>query len=119
MRPPSTRHYSRSRSSADSPRIPAVAICQGTPVRNEIEARGVARLAEATDVATAAIAGRFGWGAVDGKIQFIGSVKVRMTDFKIQPPNPSFAGGAIKTGDEVTLRFHWWVNRVGTNTGGK
>ena len=57
------------RSRADSPRVPAVAYCQGTPLRGEIEARGPSRLAEATDIATAAIAGRFGSGAVDGKIQ--------------------------------------------------
>ena len=57
------------RSRADSPRIPAVAYCQGTPLRNEIEARGASRLDEATDIATAAIANRFGSGAVDGKIQ--------------------------------------------------
>ncbi len=57
------------RSRADSPRIPAVAYCQGTPLRNEIEARGASRLDEATGIATAAIADRFGAGAVDGKIQ--------------------------------------------------
>ena len=56
------------RSRAASPRIPAVAYCQGTPLRNEIEAKGVARLAEATDVAEKAIAERFGTGAVDGGI---------------------------------------------------
>ncbi len=57
------------RSRANSPLIPAVAYCQGTPLRNEIEARDPARLAEATDAATEAIAKRFGYGAVDGKIQ--------------------------------------------------
>ena len=57
------------RSRAASPRIPAIAYCQGTPLRNEIEARDASRLGEATDVAAAAVAGRFGWGAVDGKIQ--------------------------------------------------
>ena len=57
------------RSRAESPRIPAIAICQGTVVRSEIEARGVSRLTEATDVATAAIARRFGSGPVEGKIQ--------------------------------------------------
>jgi hypothetical protein len=36
-----------------------------------------------------------------------------MTDFKITPPSPSFGGVSIKTGDEVTLSFVWWVNRVG------
>lgn len=57
------------RSRADSPCIPAVAYCQGTPLRSEIEARGPSRLVEATDAATHAIASRFGSGAVDGKIQ--------------------------------------------------
>ena len=57
------------RSRAESPRIPAIAYCQGTPLRSEIEARGANRLGEATDVAAAAIAARFGRGKVDGKIQ--------------------------------------------------
>jgi SAM-dependent methyltransferase len=57
------------RSRAASAREVAVAYCQGTPLRNEIEARDPARLAEATDAATAAIAARFGDDAVDGLIQ--------------------------------------------------
>jgi SAM-dependent methyltransferase len=57
------------RSRASSPRIPAVAYCQGTPLRSEIESRGGSRLDEATDVAAEAIAERFGRGAVEGKIQ--------------------------------------------------
>jgi SAM-dependent methyltransferase len=57
------------RSRAESARIPAMAYCQGTPLRNEIEARDAARLGEATAVAADAIARRFGRGAVDGKIQ--------------------------------------------------
>jgi SAM-dependent methyltransferase len=57
------------RSRATSPRVPAIAYCQGTPLRNEIEARDKSRLAEATDVAAEAIAQRFGPGPVDGKIQ--------------------------------------------------
>lgn len=57
------------RSRAQSPRIPAIAYCQGTPLRNEIQARDAARLAEATDAAAEAIARRFGQGNVDGKIQ--------------------------------------------------
>ncbi|HTM09941.1 MAG TPA: class I SAM-dependent methyltransferase [Verrucomicrobiae bacterium] len=56
------------RSRAASPDIPAVAYCQGTPLRNEIEARDPGKLAEATAVASRAIAARFGSGAVDGKI---------------------------------------------------
>ncbi|MGZ5113239.1 MAG: class I SAM-dependent methyltransferase [Usitatibacter sp.] len=57
------------RSRAASPRDPAIAYCQGTPLRNEIEARDASRLGAATDIATQAIARRFGAGAVDGKIQ--------------------------------------------------
>jgi ubiquinone/menaquinone biosynthesis C-methylase UbiE len=57
------------RSRAKSPRDPAIAYCQGTPLRNEIESRGPGRLGEATDVAAEAVARRFGQGAVDGKIQ--------------------------------------------------
>ena len=57
------------RSRAASPDIPAIAYCQGTPLRSEIEARGPSRLLEATDAAAAAIRDRFGHGAVDGKIQ--------------------------------------------------
>ena len=57
------------RSRADSPRIPAVAYCQGTPLRGEIEARDASRLDEAVEVATLAIVNRFGPGPVDGKIQ--------------------------------------------------
>jgi SAM-dependent methyltransferase len=57
------------RSRATSCRIPAIAYCQGTPLKNEIEARAPARLGEATDIAAEALAKRFGRGAVDGKIQ--------------------------------------------------
>ena len=57
------------RSQAVSARIPAVAFCQGTPLRSEIEARDKSSLAEATDAAEEAIAQRFGRGAIDGKIQ--------------------------------------------------
>jgi len=57
------------RSRATSPQVPAVAYCQGTPLRNEIEARDASRLGEATDIATEALARRFGPGPVDGKIQ--------------------------------------------------
>ena len=57
------------RSRAASPRIAAMAYCQGTPLRNEIEARGPSKLDEATDLAAAALASRFGSGTVDGKIQ--------------------------------------------------
>lgn len=57
------------RSRARSAQVPAIAYCQGTPLRSEIEQRDAARLGEATDVAADAIAKRFGPGPVDGKIQ--------------------------------------------------
>ena len=57
------------RSRAASARIPAIAYCQGTPLRNEIEVLDSARLGAATDAAEQALARRFGTGAVDGKIQ--------------------------------------------------
>ena len=47
-----------------------------------------------------------------GYIKFAGSVKAKMTDFNIEPPSPSLGGVSIKTGDEVTLRFIWWVKPV-------
>jgi SAM-dependent methyltransferase len=58
-------------SPAQSARIVAVAYCQGTPWRNEIEARDASMLDAATDAAEMEIARRFGTGTVDGKIQAI------------------------------------------------
>jgi ubiquinone/menaquinone biosynthesis C-methylase UbiE len=55
-------------SKAASPREPAIAFCQGTPTRNEIEARG-GSLEAATDAATAALARRFGDGPIEGRIR--------------------------------------------------
>lgn len=57
------------RSRAESARVPALAYCEGTPLRNEIVARSGASLADATSACLAAIAQRFGDGPVDGKIQ--------------------------------------------------
>lgn len=57
------------RSRAGSPRDPAVAYCEGTPLRNEIEARDASRLEEATNQATDALAQRFGKGAIEGRIR--------------------------------------------------
>jgi SAM-dependent methyltransferase len=57
------------RSRAESAQVPAIAYCQGTPLRSEIEARDKSCLDEATGIAAGAIAERFGTGFVDGKIQ--------------------------------------------------
>jgi ubiquinone/menaquinone biosynthesis C-methylase UbiE len=55
-------------SKAASARDVAVAYCQGTPLRNEIEARGADRVEQATTAAADAIAARFGRGPVEGRI---------------------------------------------------
>jgi ubiquinone/menaquinone biosynthesis C-methylase UbiE len=57
------------RSHAASARDAATAYCQGTPLRNEIEARDASRLLEATGAAADALARRFGEGAIEGRIQ--------------------------------------------------
>ena len=56
-------------SRASSPRIPAVAYCQGTVLRNEIEAREAGKLEAATNYAESAIADKHGRGEVAAKIQ--------------------------------------------------
>ena len=56
-------------STAPSPRHPALAYCQGTPLRSEIEARDARLLDVVTDRAAEAIAERYGNGPVSGKIQ--------------------------------------------------
>ncbi|MBK5333223.1 MAG: class I SAM-dependent methyltransferase [Ilumatobacteraceae bacterium] len=57
------------RSKAATCSMPAIGFCQGTPLRNEIEARDPAGLAAATAVAAAAIGDRFGRTNVDGAIR--------------------------------------------------
>ena len=57
------------RSRAASCRNPAIGFCQGTPLRNEIEARDPSGLQHAIEVASEAVAQRWGRDAVDGKMQ--------------------------------------------------
>jgi ubiquinone/menaquinone biosynthesis C-methylase UbiE len=56
-------------SKAPSPRHPAIAFCQGTPLRNEIEARDASLLGTVTDKVAEAIAAEFGKEEVTGKIR--------------------------------------------------
>ena len=56
-------------SRAASPSVPAVAYCQGTPLRNEIEARDAGKLEAATQYAASFIADRHGRGEIAAKIQ--------------------------------------------------
>lgn len=67
LRPKITTLAAKSR--AASPSIPAIAYCQGTVLRSEIEARNSSGLIAATNAAAAEIGRRFGQGAVEGKIQ--------------------------------------------------
>ena len=57
------------KSRASSPRHPAIAYCQGTPLRNEIEARDAGKLEAATDYAASVITNKHGSGKVAAKIQ--------------------------------------------------
>ncbi|MBE7365985.1 class I SAM-dependent methyltransferase [Ramlibacter pallidus] len=57
------------RSRADGAYPAAFAKCQGTPLRNEIEARDPNGLERATQAAAAALTRRFGTGPIDGRIQ--------------------------------------------------
>ncbi len=56
-------------SKAPSPRHPAIAYCQGTPLRNEIEQRDASLLDHVTDRAAEAISERYGEGEVAAKIR--------------------------------------------------
>jgi SAM-dependent methyltransferase len=57
------------RARASEARIPALAFCQGTPLRGEIEARDAQGLERATDAAEREVARRFGTEGVDARIQ--------------------------------------------------
>jgi ubiquinone/menaquinone biosynthesis C-methylase UbiE len=58
-------------SRASTARLPAIAYCQGTPLRTEIEARDPAGLQAATDHAAEVLTQRFGTGAVEGRISAV------------------------------------------------
>lgn len=54
---------------AASPADPAIGLCKGSPLRNEIETRDPSRLDEVTERATQAVAQRFGPGPIESKLQ--------------------------------------------------
>jgi ubiquinone/menaquinone biosynthesis C-methylase UbiE len=56
-------------SRSPSARQVAVAFCQGTPLRNEIEGRDVSSLPRVTDTVAAALEARYGTGPVTGRIR--------------------------------------------------
>jgi hypothetical protein len=53
----------------------------------------------------------------DGKLKITGTTKVKMTDFKVDPPNPANLG--IKTGDDVKIIFTWMVKKVSAPSSAK
>jgi ubiquinone/menaquinone biosynthesis C-methylase UbiE len=55
-------------SRAPSPREPAVGLCQGTPLRAEIEARAPERLEEITSAAAEALSGRLGTSSFENRM---------------------------------------------------
>lgn len=59
------------RAEVPSARIAALGLCQGTPLRLEIEARGPSALEAATAAATAALERHFGTGPIAGRMQAI------------------------------------------------
>lgn len=58
-------------SAAGGPDLPAIAFCQGTPLRNEIEARESSGLQRATATAAEAIRSRYGNGPIKGRISAV------------------------------------------------
>jgi ubiquinone/menaquinone biosynthesis C-methylase UbiE len=64
-------------SKASSPLDPAIAYCQGTPLRNEIEARSTSCLEDATRRAAEALVNRFGTGEIEGRIRAFAITAIR------------------------------------------
>ena len=58
-------------SAAASPDIPAIAFCQGTPLRNEIESLEPGGLERATAAATEALRTQYGSGPIEGRISAV------------------------------------------------
>lgn len=58
-------------SAAATPDLPAIAFCQGSPLRNEIETREPGGLERATAAATEALRTRYGDGPIEGRISAV------------------------------------------------
>ena len=66
----------------------------------DIQATGYLTIAGATNKIDMYVQGKV---AGDGSITFSGSKKIKMTDYKIKPPNALM--GTMTTGDEVEIVF--------------
>jgi ubiquinone/menaquinone biosynthesis C-methylase UbiE len=64
-------------SRASLPLDPAIAYCQGTPLRNEIQALSPSGLEEATKRAAEALANRFGTGEIEGRTRAFAITAIR------------------------------------------
>lgn len=51
------------------------------------------------------------------KLKISGNCTIKMTDFKVEPPNPKFL--PIKTGDDVKIIFDWMVGERTTKAAAK
>jgi polyisoprenoid-binding protein YceI len=47
-----------------------------------------------------------------GQIKVTGTATVKMTDYGIDPPKPSFGLGLMVCGNEVTIKFAWILQKV-------
>jgi hypothetical protein len=45
----------------------------------------------------------------DKKLKITGTLPLKMTDFKVEPPSPALAMGLIKTGNDIKLVFEWML----------
>lgn len=46
----------------------------------------------------------------DKKLKISGKTALKMSDYKVKPPNPTIPGiGSITTGDDITITFDWVV----------
>ena len=48
----------------------------------------------------------------DGRVKFATSTKLKMSDYKIEPPALTVFGVGIKTGDEVDVNIEWMTAPV-------
>jgi len=48
----------------------------------------------------------------DGKVKFVTSTPLKMSDFNIKGPELTFLGIGIKTGDDITISIEWMTKRA-------
>ena len=46
------------------------------------------------------------------KLKIKGTISLKMTDFKVEPPAPALAMGLIKTGDDVKININWVLTKA-------